>query len=77
MVFAELISELPCGEDIVYEKSFPNKHLFLISSLNPRYGDIIVYLQTSKFLSTFSKNERRKLRHLAKNYVIIGDTLYY
>eukprot|EP00253_Pinus_taeda_P020815 PITA_20815 len=31
---------------------------------------------TSKFPSTFSKDERRKLHHLAKNYVIIGDTLY-
>jgi len=77
MVFAELISELPCGEDMVYEESFPDKHLFLISSLDPWYGDIIVYLQTSKFPSTFSKDERRKLRHLAKNYVIIGDTLYH
>ena len=76
MVFAELISELPCGEDTIYEESFPDEHLFLISSLDPWYGDIIVYLQTSKFPSTFSKDERRKLRHLAKNYVIIGDTLY-
>eukprot|EP00253_Pinus_taeda_P005158 PITA_05158 len=76
MVFAELISELPCGEDTVYEESFLDEHLFLISSLDPWYGDIIVYLQTSKFPSTFSKDECHKLRHLAKNYVIIGDTLY-
>ena len=76
MAFAELISELPCGEDTVYEESFPDEHLFLISSLDPWYGDIIVYLQTSKFPSTFSKDEHRKLCHLAKNYVIIGDTLY-
>eukprot|EP00253_Pinus_taeda_P021895 PITA_21895 len=76
MVFVELISELPCGEDTDYEESFPDEHLFLISSLDPWYGDIIVYLQTSKFPSTFSKDERRKLCHLAKNYVIIGDTLY-
>eukprot|EP00253_Pinus_taeda_P022765 PITA_22765 len=77
MVFAELISELPCGEDTVYEESFPDEHLLLISSLDPWYGDIIIYLQTSKFPSTFSNDECRKLRHLAKNYVIIGDTLYY
>eukprot|EP00253_Pinus_taeda_P027042 PITA_27042 len=76
MVFAELISGLPCGEDTVYEESFPNQHLFIISSLDPWYGDIIVYLQTLKFPSTFSKEECRKLRHLAKDYVIIGDTLY-
>ena len=77
MVFVKLISELPCGEDTVYEESFLDEHLFLISSLDPWYGDIIVYLQTSKFPSTFSKDEHKKLRHLAKNYVIIGDTLYH
>ena len=76
MVFAELISEFPCGEDTIYEESFPDEHLFLISSLDSWYRDMIVYLQTSNFPSTFSKDERRKLRHLAKNYVIIGDTLY-
>ena len=30
-----------------------------------------------KFPSTFLKDEHRKLRHLAKNYLIIGDTLYH
>eukprot|EP00253_Pinus_taeda_P034066 PITA_34066 len=76
LVFTELISELPCGEDIVYEESFPNEHLFFISSQDPWYGDIIVSLHTSKFPSSFSKDEHRKLRHLAKNYVIISNTLY-
>ena len=32
LVFAELISKLPCGEEIVYEESFPDEHSFLISS---------------------------------------------
>ena len=44
MVFAELISELPCGEDTVYEESFPDEHLFLVSLHDPWYGDIIIYL---------------------------------
>ena len=77
LVFTELISELPCGEGMVYDESFLDEHLFLISSQDPWYGDLIVYLQTAKFPSTFSKDERRKLRHLAKNYLIIGDTLYH
>ena len=77
LVFTELISELPCGEEIVYDELFPNEHIFLISSQDPRYGDLIVYLQTVKFPSTFSKDERQKLRHLAKSYLIIGDTLYH
>lgn len=34
-------------------------------------------LQTLKFPPTFFEDEHRKLHHLAKNYVIIGDTLYH
>jgi len=74
-VFSELISEPPYGEDTIYEESFPDEHLFLIASVNLWYGDIIFYLKTSKFPS-ISKDECRKLCNLAKNYVIIGDTLY-
>ena len=32
VVFAKLISELPYGEEIVYDESFPDEHLFLISA---------------------------------------------
>ena len=53
LVFAELISELPCGEDIIYEESFPDENIFLISSQDPWHGDIILYLQTSNFPLTF------------------------
>jgi len=53
----ELISELPCEEDIVYEENFPNDHLFIISSKDPWYGDIIIYLQTLKFPPSSSKDE--------------------
>lgn len=76
LVFAELISEFPCEEEIIYEEIFSDEYLFHISSKNPWYGDIIIYLQTSKFPPSFSKDERRKLHHLAKSYIIIGDTLY-
>ena len=44
LVFVELISELPCEEEIVYDESFPDEHLFLISSQDPWYGDLIFYL---------------------------------
>ena len=57
LVFAELISDFPCEEEIVYEESFPDEHIFLISSQDPWYGDIIIYLQTSIFPLTFSKDE--------------------
>ena len=33
LVFAELISEFPCEEEnFIYEETFPDEHLFLISS---------------------------------------------
>ena len=56
LVFVELISNFPYGEEIVYDESFPDEDLFLISSQDPWYGDLIVYLQTVKFPSTFSKD---------------------
>lgn len=68
LVFAELISEFPCEEDIFYEEYFPHEHIFLISLQDPSRGDIIIYLQTSTFPLTFSKDEHTKLRRLAKSY---------
>ena len=44
LVFTELISEFPYGEDIIYDEAFLDEHLFLISSQDPWYGDLIVYL---------------------------------
>ena len=77
LVFAELIAEFPTEEDVVAEDdSFPDEHIFLISTSDPWYGDILIYLQTLKYPAASSREERRKLRLHAKNHLIIGDTLY-
>ena len=77
LVFAELISEFPMGEtEVVEDDSFPNEYIFPISTSDPWYIDILVYLQTLKCLASFLREERHKLRVNAKNYLIIGDTLY-
>ena len=77
LVFAKLIVEFPTEEDVVVEDdSFPDEHIFLISTYDPWYGDILIYLQTLKYPVASSREERRKLRLHAKNYLIIGDTLY-
>jgi hypothetical protein len=49
LVLAELISELPdeSGNDFP-EESLINEDFFLISSSEPWYGDILVYLQNLK-----------------------------
>jgi hypothetical protein len=78
LVFAELIYEFPqLDEDVIHVDSFPNEHIFLVSSSDPWYGDIIVYLQTLKFPRHLSRDDQRCIRYQAKNYLIIGDTLYH
>jgi hypothetical protein len=49
LVFAELISKLPVksGNDF-HKESLINGDVFLIASLDPWYGDILVYFQTLK-----------------------------
>ena len=77
LVFAEIIAEFPTEEDVVVEDdSFPDEHIFLISTSDPWYGDILIYLQNLKYPATFLQGEQRKLCVHAKNYLIIGDTLY-
>ena len=58
----------PTEEDVVIEDdSFPDEHIFLISTFDPWYGDILIYLQTLKYLAASSREEQRKLRLHAKN----------
>ena len=78
LVFIELIAEFLVEEDVAIEEdSFPDEHIFLISTCDPWYGDILVYLQTLNYPAAFSREERCKLRVHDKNYLIIGDTLYH
>jgi hypothetical protein len=77
LVFAELISDFPrLDEDVIHVDSFADEHIFLVSSSDPWYGDIVLYLQTLKFTQHLSRDDRRRVRYQAKKYTIIGDTLY-
>ena len=77
LVFVELIAEFSVEEDVAIEEdSLPYDHIFFISTSDPWYGDILVYLHTLKYLVAFLHEEWRKLCVHAKNYLIIGDTLY-
>ena len=45
LVFAELIAEFSVEEDVAIEEdSFPDEYIFLISTFDPWYGDILIYL---------------------------------
>ena len=74
----ELIYDFPSvEEEEVYEDTFVDEHIFLISILDPWYGDIIIYLQTLKVPTHLSRDERRRLHHVSKNYLIVDNTLYH
>ena len=76
LIFAELISDLPSeAEELVCEDTFVDEHIFLILNLDPWYGDIIIYLQTLKVPTHLSRDERRRLWHVSKNYLIVDNTL--
>lgn len=49
----------------------------MISSSDMWYGDIIIYLQTQTYRSNNSRSEQWCIRYQAKDYVIVGDTLYH
>ena len=63
-------------EDMIHQDSFVDEHIFLISSMDPWYGDIIIYLQTLKDPPHLLRDEHWSLHNNSNNYLIIGDTLY-
>jgi hypothetical protein len=64
-----------CNENVAVD-SLPDESLFLISTDDIWYGDVIIYLQTQTFWSALSSTERRRIRYQARQYIILGDTLY-
>ena len=77
LIFAELISDFPSeAEELVCEYTFVDEHIFLISTADPWYEDIIVYLQMQRTPTHLSRDQRRWLRHVSKNYLIVDNTLY-
>jgi hypothetical protein len=58
LVFAELICDLPhTDENTEPNDSLLDESLFLISTSDPWYGDILLYLQTQRFQPSISCDE--------------------
>ena len=58
LVFIELSLDFPGNsEEVSYDESLVDDHLFLINSSDLWYETMIVYLQNTKFPSNFSKEE--------------------
>ena len=55
LIFVELILDFPSlDEGKIHEDSFVDEHIFLILTMDPWYGEIIVYLQTLNIPSHIS-----------------------
>jgi hypothetical protein len=58
LVFIELISDLPVESGDVVPKESPIRgYMFLITSLDPWYEDILIYLHTLNFPTSSSHDE--------------------
>jgi hypothetical protein len=78
LVFTELICDFPhSSTENVAADSLPDESLFLISTDDLWYGDIIIYLQTQTFQPSLSSTERCRMHYQAHPYIILGDTLYH
>ena len=74
---SELIYEFPTGTgDPLINDDLLNENLFSITSDDPWYGDILTYLRTQKFALHVDRDARRRIRHQASRYLLIGDDLY-
>ena len=73
----ELMCDIACAlMDFEPSDSFLDEFLFLISMTDPWYGDLIIYLQTKISQPHLSRDDRRRIRHHTKYYLILNDTLY-
>ena len=69
--------DLPCATtESEPSDSFSDEFLFLISTTDPWYGDLLIYLQTQHFQPHLSCDDRRCICHHVKYYLILNDTLY-
>lgn len=63
LVFAELMCDFPRADtETMAEEPIADESLFLISTLDPWYGDIIIYLHTQSFRPEISRSERQKIQ---------------
>ena len=58
LVFAELMCDFPSTDiETMAEQPIADESLFLISTLDPWYGDIIIYLQNQSFQPKISRSQ--------------------
>jgi hypothetical protein len=66
LILTELIMAFPSDTTSTHVNTdFPDEHLFYITSDDPWYGDLLVYLQTQKFGNHLSRDHHHHIRHQA------------
>jgi hypothetical protein len=77
-VVADFLSRLHINDDnSPVDDSFPDEHLFAVSSHSPWYADIANYLVAGKVPPHLSPRERRKIIQKSARYSWIGGYLFY
>jgi hypothetical protein len=77
LILAELVTALPSDTtNAPVNTDFPDEHLFYITSDDPWYGDLLIYLCTQKFSNHLSRDDHRCIHHQAPRYLLIRDILY-
>jgi hypothetical protein len=78
LVLIELVTALPSDTTSTpINTDFPDEHLFYITSDDPWYGDLLVYLQTQKFGNHLSRDDHHRILHQAPRYLLIREILYW
>ena len=72
LVLTKLVTTLPSDTTSApVNTDFPDEHLFYITSDDPWYGDLLVYLQTQKLDNHLSRDDHQRIRHQAPRYLLI------
>jgi hypothetical protein len=77
-VVSDFLSRLHINDgNFPVDDSFPDEHLFAVSSHSPWYADIYNYLVAGKVPPHLSPRERRKIIQKSARYSSIGGYLFY
>jgi hypothetical protein len=77
LVLTELVMALPSDTTSApVNTEFPDEHLFYITSDDPWYSDLLIYLRTQKFDNHISRDDHHHIFHQAPRYLLIGNILY-
>lgn len=78
LIFTELLCDFRHNDiEYVAKDSFTDESLFIISTLDLWYGDVIVYLQAQNFRLKLSKTDSQRIWYQYKQYNIVNNTLYH